>query len=321
MRDAEANIAEALSSERVADGARRPSARHSAPPRPARHRLREDAPPPHARPRTLGQSAGADGRGTVGTHALPCARCARRCSNATAKDGRHDRRRGDASGSSRRWARAGVPTASGSRRRASRTPAPRSATTATGWRPRGVRGVGRCRGDGGPRCRRAQHASEGLRFATTAAPSWQTHRPPPQADHDRAFRLGRRLPTDARHGRRSCSWRAWLRHAAVSSWWRARPGDHGDLLGLATAAPRPVAGGENPAGQVCRPEQPRLPPASIASGPPVAGEEPGLFRSPAGLGRWRGGALSAPRPPPSRRSPAPGPGRGTRRGRRPRSRP
>ena len=38
-------------------------------------------------------------------------RCARQCSNATAKDGRHDRRRGDASGSSRRWARAGGPTA------------------------------------------------------------------------------------------------------------------------------------------------------------------------------------------------------------------
>ena len=34
--------------------------------RPARHRLREDAPPPHARPRALGQGAGADGRGTVG---------------------------------------------------------------------------------------------------------------------------------------------------------------------------------------------------------------------------------------------------------------
>ena len=40
--------------------------RHSAPSRPARHRLREDAPPPHARPRTLGQGAGADARGTVG---------------------------------------------------------------------------------------------------------------------------------------------------------------------------------------------------------------------------------------------------------------
>ena len=38
----------------------------SAPPRPTRHRLREDAPPPHARPRALGQGAGADGRGTVG---------------------------------------------------------------------------------------------------------------------------------------------------------------------------------------------------------------------------------------------------------------
>ena len=66
MRDAEADIAEALSNEgwlTVLDG---PSARHSAPPRPARHRLREDAPPPHARPRALGQSAGADGRGTVG---------------------------------------------------------------------------------------------------------------------------------------------------------------------------------------------------------------------------------------------------------------
>ena len=58
MRDAEADIAEALSERRVADGARRPSARRSAPPRPARHRLREDAPPPYARPRTLGQSAG-----------------------------------------------------------------------------------------------------------------------------------------------------------------------------------------------------------------------------------------------------------------------
>ena len=29
--------------------------------------------------------------GCRGTHASPCARCARRCSNATAKDGRHDR--------------------------------------------------------------------------------------------------------------------------------------------------------------------------------------------------------------------------------------
>ena len=36
---------------------------------------------------------------------------ARRCSNATAKDGPHDRRRGDASGSSGRWARAAGPTA------------------------------------------------------------------------------------------------------------------------------------------------------------------------------------------------------------------
>ena len=37
-----------------------------APPRPARHRLPEDAPPPHARPRAMGQGAGADGRETVG---------------------------------------------------------------------------------------------------------------------------------------------------------------------------------------------------------------------------------------------------------------
>ena len=49
--------------------------------------------------------------GWRGAHASPCARCARRCSNATARDGRHDRRRGDAPGSSRRWARAGGPTA------------------------------------------------------------------------------------------------------------------------------------------------------------------------------------------------------------------
>ena len=53
--------------------------------------------------------------GCRGTHALPCARCARRCSNATAKDGRHDRRRGDASARRVGWARAG-----------GRTPAPRS---------------------------------------------------------------------------------------------------------------------------------------------------------------------------------------------------
>ena len=48
----------------MADGARRPPARHPAPPRPACHRLREDAPPPHARRRALGQGAGADGRET-----------------------------------------------------------------------------------------------------------------------------------------------------------------------------------------------------------------------------------------------------------------
>ena len=66
MRDAEADIAEALSNEgwlTVLDD----------PLHGIRHRrglpvigLREDAPPPHARPRTLGQSAGADGPGTVG---------------------------------------------------------------------------------------------------------------------------------------------------------------------------------------------------------------------------------------------------------------
>ena len=62
------------------------------------------------------------------------------------------------------------------------------------------------------------------------------------------------------------------------------PGDHGveaaalegDLLGL-TAAAAPaglVAGGEDGV-EVRRPERPRLPPAAIAGGPPVAGEDPG----------------------------------------------
>ena len=80
MRDAEADITEALSNEgwlTVLDG----PLHHPSPPRPARHRLREDAPPPHARPRALGQRAGADGRGTVGPlrdggrplRLLPCA--------------------------------------------------------------------------------------------------------------------------------------------------------------------------------------------------------------------------------------------------------
>ena len=47
MRDAEADIAEALSNDGLLT-------------------VLEDAPPPHVRPRALGQSAGADGRGTVG---------------------------------------------------------------------------------------------------------------------------------------------------------------------------------------------------------------------------------------------------------------
>ena len=50
----------------------------------------------------------------------------------------------------------------------------------------------------------------------------------------------------------------------------------GDEVGLdaAAAAPRPVAGGDH-GGEVRRSERPRLPPASIADGPPVAGQDPG----------------------------------------------
>ena len=85
--------------------------------------------------------------GCRGTHALPYARCARRCSNATAKDGRHDRRRGDASGSSRRWARAGGPTARRvatprvePRRRDRREPFEHDSRTASGAAGRSRRG-------------------------------------------------------------------------------------------------------------------------------------------------------------------------------------
>ena len=60
------------------------------------------------------------------------------------------------------------------------------------------------------------------------------------------------------------------------------PGDHGveaaavegNLLGLAAAPARLVAGGED-SGEVRRPERPRLPPFPTACRPPVAGEDPG----------------------------------------------
>ena len=61
----------------------------------------------HAKPSACRSSRLA--RSAARPRAWPVGR-ARRCSNATAKDGRHDRRR-DASGSSGRWARAAGPTA------------------------------------------------------------------------------------------------------------------------------------------------------------------------------------------------------------------
>ena len=90
------------------------------------------------------------------------------------------------------------------------------------------------------------------------------------------------------------------------------PGDHGveaaalesDLVGLATAAARLVAGGED-GSEIRRPERSRRPPASTAGGPPVAGEDPGCPFP--GRGRIVGdaGPEVTPRPPPSPRSPRP----------------
>ena len=59
--------------------------------------------------------------GCRGTHASPCARCARWCSNATAKDGRHDRRRG------------GQPPAHRGRQRCRPPPQSRSVTANTAF--------------------------------------------------------------------------------------------------------------------------------------------------------------------------------------------
>ena len=125
-----------------------------------------------------------------GTHALPYVRCARQCSNATAKDGRHDRRRGDASGSSRRWARAGGPTARRvatpgvePRRRDRREPFEHDSRTASGAAGRPAGGSPGVR----PRMRRSPPGSltqlvqlvDGLGPAPARARPAPPTRPPP----------------------------------------------------------------------------------------------------------------------------------------------
>ena len=115
--------------------------------------------------------------------------------------------------------------------------------------------------------------------------------------HRRALTSLRRIPAMKRSPAITAS--RWPRSRATSS----------------DSIPRPVAGGED-GREVCRPERPRRSPASIAGGPPVAGEDPGRPFPRPGSGRRRGGPGSTLRPLSSRRSPGPGPGRGARRGRR-----
>ena len=83
-----------------------------------------------------------------------------------------------------------------------------------------------------------------------------------------------------------------------------RRGGRDSRASRSAATPRPVA---RDGGHVCHPERPRLPAAA------VAGEDPVGFGSPGGPG-------SRPRPPPARRLPGLSPGRGVRRGSRPRAR-
>ena len=66
MRDAESDIAEQTLHGRLADGARRPAARHTPSPRPPRRRLRQDASPSYACPRSLDRGAAAGGTGAFG---------------------------------------------------------------------------------------------------------------------------------------------------------------------------------------------------------------------------------------------------------------